>query len=129
MRKMSSICAHQCEYCGLLYECHRKDCSRPFFVHTYMIVGSYCIRTLHKLRAFYDYISGCGGFGFIVSLWTIAIKNSTKAISNMNENTVSRVGDSTPPRYRSLVSIAMVRAANIPKAAEANSIPFIFSFL
>src|SRR5215831_15652159 len=80
-------------------------------------------------REDHDYISGCGCFGFILSLPAIATKNSIKAIRNMNENTVSRVGDSTPPRYRSLVSIAMVRAANIPKAAEANSIPFIFSFL
>jgi hypothetical protein len=27
-----------------------------------------------------NYMSGCGGFGFILSLWTIATKNSIKAI-------------------------------------------------
>jgi hypothetical protein len=28
---MSLMCAHQCGDCGLLYECDRKYCSRPFF--------------------------------------------------------------------------------------------------
>ncbi len=28
---MSLICGHQCGDCGLLYECHRKYCSRPYF--------------------------------------------------------------------------------------------------
>ena len=68
-----------------------------------------------------DYISGCGGFGFILSLRTIATKNSIKAIRNMTDNTDCRAGESPPPRYRSLVSIAMVRAAT-----ETKSIPFIF---
>src|SRR5215469_17907294 len=66
----------------------------------------------------FSYISGWGVSGFIFSLWRIAIKNSTIAIRNMIDNADCRADVPPPPKYRSLVSIAMVRAANIPKAAE-----------